>query len=413
MVECWLPYGKTEVHMSIPIQNLIRVSDPVTGQPELNLVEAIGGSIKNPIGVKPLNEIVKPTDSIAIGFEGTISRQNAAAAISAIIEELSQVGASIGDITIIVGNACRTGSNLDLLEVFNGLEILKDVQTVEHTRDTPDLREVGTTSQGTNVEINSHFADSDIRIIVGEVLLDAFTGLKGAHCTVLPALSGLATIEKNRSLAFHKNTALGVTEGNPVLSDVLESTNLSRVDFAVNLTVNPQGRLLRAFSGSLQESWKQAVSGMSDSFRVEAEADADIIVVSAGGFKFDHDLYHGAWALQSISQVTKKGATILLLAECSEGLGADGLKKLPQVDTLSELKRRYMLGAEVVHLIKSTLRRNRVILVSALPDYLIEPLGLSSARTANAALDSAIERRRGRRTLVVTHGCSTLPLVAT
>ena len=301
---------------------------------------------------------------------------------------------------------------MDLLEVFESLQPLKDVQIVEHTRGTSDLREVGTTSQGTNVEINSHFADSDLRIVVGEVLLDAYTGLKGAHCTVLPALSGLATIERNRRLAFHRNTALGAIEGNQLLSDVFESTDLSRVDFAVNLAVNPKGRLLGAFSGSPQESWKQAVSVIENSFRVEAEADADIIVVSAGGSKFDYDFYHGAWALQGVSQITKKGAVILLLAECSEGLGADGLRELPQVDTLSELKRRYMLGAEVVYLIKSTLRRNRVILVSALPDYLIEPLGLSSARTANEALESAIESRRGRRTLVVTHGCSTLPLVA-
>lgn len=412
MVECWLPYGETEVHVSIPIRNLVGVSEPVTGQPELNLVEAISGSIKVPIGAKPLNEIVKPADSIAIGFEGTMSPQNAAASISAIIEELSQAGASIGDVAIVVGNACRAGSNMNLLEVFESLQPLKELQIVEHTRGTSDLREVGTTSQGTDVEINTHFADSDLRIVVGEVLLDAYTGLKGAHCTVLPALSGLSTIERNRRLAFHRNTAPGVIEGNQLLSDVFESTDLSRVDFAVNLAVDPKGRLLRAFSGSPQESWKQAVSVMGDSFRVEAEADADIIVVSAGGSKFDYDLYHGAWALQSVSQITKKGAIILLLAECSEGLGADGLKELPQVDTLSELKRRYMLGAEVVHLIKSTLRRNRVILVSALPDYLIEPLGLSSARTANAALDSAVESRRGRRTLVVTHGCSTLPLIA-
>ncbi|MCW3992745.1 MAG: hypothetical protein NWE79_08535, partial [Candidatus Bathyarchaeota archaeon] len=60
--------------------------------------------------------------------------------------------------------------------------------------------------------------------------------------------------------------------------------------------------------------------------------------------------------------------------------------------------------------IKSTLRSNHVVLVSALPGYLAEPLGFSLARTANDALDSAVGGRRGRRTLVVTHGCSTLPV---
>jgi len=143
---------------------------------------------------------------------------------------------------------------------------------------------------------------------------------------------------------------------------------------------------------------------------VKAEADADIVVVSAGGIKFDFDLYHGVWALHNASQVAKKGSTIILLAECSEGLGADGLTKLSQVDRLSELRRRFMLGGEAVHLIKSTLRRNEVVLVSALPGYLAKPLGFSLARTANDALSSVVEGRRGRRTIVVTHGCSTLPV---
>jgi hypothetical protein len=62
-------------------------------------------------------------------------------------------------------------------------------------------------------------------------------------------------------------------------------------------------------------------------------------------------------------------------------------------------------------MIKSVLRRNEVILVSALPGYLAEPLGLSVERTASDAFEKVMQRRRGRRTLVFTHGCSTVPYV--
>ena len=143
---------------------------------------------------------------------------------------------------------------------------------------------------------------------------------------------------------------------------------------------------------------------------MKGEANADIVVVSAGGRKFDFNLYHGVWALHSASQIARKESTIIFLAECSEGLGAYGLEKLSHIDMLSELRRRFILGGKAVHLIKSTLKRNRVLLVSALPEYLAEPLGFSIARTANDALKSAVKGRRGRRTLVVTHGCSTLPV---
>ena len=154
------------------------------------------------------------------------------------------------------------------------------------------------------------------------------------------------------------------------------------------------------------------MADLGDSYKVKGEANADVIVVGAGGRRFDFDLYNAVWALNGVSAIAKRGATIILVAECLEGLGANGLQTLSEVETLSELRRRYMPGARAVHLIKSTLRRNQVVLVSALPDYLAEPLGFTVERTANAALGRVFERRRGRRTLVVTHGCSTIPFVA-
>ena len=150
---------------------------------------------------------------------------------------------------------------------------------------------------------------------------------------------------------------------------------------------------------------------MADSYKVKAEENADIIVVSAGGSRFDFDLYNSICALRSVTSLAKRGATIILLSECTEGLGAEGLETLAQVDTVNELRRRYMLGARAVYLIKSTLRRNDVILVSALPNYLAEPLGFSVVRTANDAIEQAMKNRRGRSTQVVTHGCSTVPYV--
>ncbi|UCH57217.1 MAG: hypothetical protein JSV18_07765, partial [Candidatus Bathyarchaeota archaeon] len=183
------------------------------------------------------------------------------------------------------------------------------------------------------------------------------------------------------------------------------------VDFAVHLLTNGYGELLSSFSGDLEASWSSAVPALGDSYKVKAEPNADIIVVSAGGSRFDFDLYNAVWALSGVSPIAKKGATIILLAECSEGLGAEGLDILAQVDTLGELRRRYMLGARAVHVIKSTLRSNEVVLVSSLPGYLAEPLGLSVERTANDAVEKVFERRRGRRTLILTHGCSTVPVV--
>jgi len=411
LVECWLPYGKTEVHLSIPLRNLLGMAEPDLGQPVLNQSEMIKESLRSPLYTKPLIEVLEPGASVAIALDGTITSHVATAAVSSIVEQLVLAGVSLENVAVVIGNGCREQSDPGLVEALKGDESLAGIGVIEHTRRSMDLVEVGTTSGRTKVEVDSHFAEADFHILVGEVLLDAFTGFRGAHSAVLPGISGLTTMEENRRRVFEKNAAPGVIEDNPVLIDALEAVRLARVDFAVNLIPNPNGRLLKAFSGGMEESWRRAVQELGDSYRVKAEANADIIVISSGGSKFDFDLYHGIWALHSASLVAKKGSTIILLAECSEGLGVDGITKLSHIDSLSELRRRFLLGGEAVHLIKSTLRRNEVVLVSALPDHIAEPLGFSVERTANDGLSAVVQKRRGRRTLVVTHGCSTLPVL--
>ena len=121
---------------------------------------------------------------------------------------------------------------------------------------------------------------------------------------------------------------------NPVYDDGLEAAKMAEIELSVNLVTDGMGDLLSAHSGELEKSWEGAVAEVGESHRVEAEGNADVVVVSAGGNRFDYDLYNSIWALRNAASVARRGATIILLAECSEGLGADGLETLSQVDAL-------------------------------------------------------------------------------
>jgi nickel-dependent lactate racemase len=411
MVECWLPYGKTDVYVSVPLRNLLGTVEPVKGQPSLDPRRTIIESLDEPIESKRLEDLAKPGARIAVAIDGTMAHPLAASAVSAIVETLSRTDLPTSNISIIIGNGLRERGNPDLLNAVRSYGGVQGLSVIEHSRVAENLASLGKTSMGTEVEICNMFVEADIRIAVSEVMVDHFTGLRGAQNSVLPALSGQKTITQSRSVSLSREIAPGGVVGNPAHSDSMDAAFLAEVNLAVNLVTNGWGELVKACSGNLEKSWEKAVVELGDSYRVKAEENADVIIVSAGGDRFDFDLYNSVWALESVSSITKKGATIILLAECSEGLGAGGLETLSQVDALSELRRRYMLGARAVYLIKTTLRRNEVILVSALPSYLAKPLGFDMERTANDALKKVYESRRGRRTLVITHGCTTIPYV--
>ena len=409
MVECWLPYGRTEVHVSVPLRNLIGMVEPKETQMDTSPRQIITESLQNPIGSPSLEEIMRRRRKIVVGLDGTLQPTLASSALSSILEVLQPRDIKGEDVTVVIGNGLRERSSPDLLSALQGPQLFQDIRIFEHSRDAGNLRAIGKTSKGTEVEINRAFFEATTRVAVGEVRLDPFTGMRGAHNLILPALSGASSIEKSRRLSFKSDTSPEVMAENPVYDDGLEAAKMAEIELSVNLVTDGMGDLLSAHSGELEKSWEGAVAEAGESHRVETEGNADVVVVSAGGSRFDYDLYNSIWALRNAATVARRGATIILMAECSEGLGADGLETLSQVEALPELRRRYMLGAKAVHLIKTLGKQKDLVLVSAIPSYLAEPLGLTVERTANEALSRAYERRRGRRTLVVTHGCTTIP----
>jgi nickel-dependent lactate racemase len=412
LVECWLPYGKTEVHVSVALRNLLATVEPAKSEARLDPRSVLLEALQSPIGSQRIDEVVKTGTRCALAVDGTLNPRLAAPVVSTLVVALGGAGARPEDLSVLIGNGSRDRGDPDLLESLRGVDALKGIGVESLSSRTGGLRQVGETSAGTRVQVSGTLADADFKLVVGEVLTDHLSGFSGAHTTILPQLSGPETIVGNRSLSFDEGSASGAVDGNPVFDDVMEAAEMVGPDLALNLVTDQWGSLTGARAGGIRESLAQAIDDLGESYRLRVEGDADVIIVSAGGRKFDYDLYNSIWALGGVAGIAKKGATIILLAECSEGLGAPGLDKLSRVDNLAELRRRYMLGAKAVYLIKSTLRSNEVVLVSALPNYLAEPLGFGVERTANDALEAVSSRRRGRKTLVVTHGCSTIPYAA-
>ncbi len=412
MVECWLPYGDTEVHVTVDMKDLLSIAEPVRQDAQAPVKEIVARALAEPRGSKKLEELVGPDCTVAIAVEGTTSPASAVAVLSPIVTQLVNLVVPKDRITIIVANGVREKSGKDLIKALKAAEELKGVAIVEHTRATTGLSNLGETRQRTPLMLNKVYSEAKLKIAVGEVAVDPYTGFSGAHTAILPGLASQATVEANRKLVFRGDVKPGVVELNQVKEDSLEAAMLAGCDLAVQLVANMHGRLLSAHAGALEETWGQAIYALGSGYQVNAEAGADIVVVSAGGSKRDHDLYTATWALQGASRLVKKGGAIVLLAECPEGLGAETYASLAHVEQQAELERRYALGAEALQVLRAATGKAQVLLVSSLPRYMVEPLGFSVARTANDAYEKAIEGRRGRRTLVIPYGCTTVPVGA-
>ncbi|MEM2119296.1 MAG: nickel-dependent lactate racemase, partial [Candidatus Bathyarchaeia archaeon] len=245
-----------------------------------------------------------------------------------------------------------------------------------------------------------------------------FAGYGGGRKSVLPGIAGEESVKQNHALALNANARAGILEGNPVHEDMVEAAKLARVDFVLNVVVNGRGQVVRAFSGDLEQVFSEAVKVVDEMYRLSVDRRADIVVVSAGGFPADVNLFQAYKAVDSALRVVKRGGVIVLVAECPEGHGNDAfydwMVRFGDLKTVErEIRRNFVLGGHKAYFLLKALQNHQIILVSSMPDYYAANIfRLKTARAVNDALEEAFKiAGKDSRVWVIPYGNYTLPEV--
>jgi nickel-dependent lactate racemase len=199
-----------------------------------------------------------------------------------------------------------------------------------------------------------------------------------------------------------------------------EAARLAQVDFILNVVTNGIGEIVKAFAGDLEQAFLEATRLVDDMYRVTVERRADIVVVSPGGYPADINLYQAYKGLDNALEVTKRGGTVILVAECPEGHGNqvfyDWMTRMEDLKKVErEVKRHFELGGHKAYYLLKALRSHQIILVSSLPDYYANGVfKLKTARAVNDALREALKNAGSQaKVWTMPQGNSTLPEIKT
>jgi nickel-dependent lactate racemase len=188
------------------------------------------------------------------------------------------------------------------------------------------------------------------------------------------------------------------------------------VDFILNAVVEgPEHRIVGAVAGDVTAAHRRGCALVAERGLVGIERRADLVLVSAGGYPKDLNLYQAQKALDNAAQAVRDGGVVILVAECPEGLGNRTFEAwLTAGQTpdklLDRIQQKFVLGGHKAAAIAAVLRRARVYLVSALPGGLVRRCGFRPFDNVGSALDAAWrEVGSDANLLVLPQGGSILP----
>lgn len=292
-----------------------------------DITAATLAAVRCPIASQPLQKVVRKGDKVAVIVSDVTRLVRTAEFLPVIISEINAAGVPDEDITIIVATGTHRAHTHDEDIAVCGKDIVKRIKIHQHdSRNNEELTDLGVTSFGTPILIDSYVAEADKVIITGAVSLHPMAGFGGGRKAVMPGVSGHATIMHNHAIALAPKVGdgcnplceTGLLEGNPLHEDMVEVTKKLDPAFLVNMVFTPEGKLHEVVAGHWYKAWEKGCKDLVAMAGVPIKELADVVFASAGGSPKDMNLYQSCKAHMNAVFAVKKGGIMILTLECPD-----------------------------------------------------------------------------------------------
>ncbi|MDD1720539.1 MAG: nickel-dependent lactate racemase [Euryarchaeota archaeon] len=412
-----LKYGKRETSVNLEKANVIQVIEPHEIEAQDEHTEVMQ-ALQNPIGTGQLQEIIderraRGTNPTVVIIVSDITRPTPTSTLLPhVLDALHSAKVASGQITIVFALGIHRLLTSSEMERLVGQRVFDHYRCVNH--DPNDCLYVGTTKQGTQVYANPIVVNADVKICLGTVELHYFAGYSGGYKSLLPGICSRKTIEANHKLMLKPDAAAGRLDS-PVRRDLEEAGELIGCDFVLNIVLNPKKQIVRAVAGHPVYAHREGVKTVDSMYIIPIKELADVVIVSAGGAPKDINLFQSQKALDNAQYALKEGGSIILAAECPEGLGERVFERWVnearnKQELIDRLDYAFEIGGHKAGLLAKLAQKADVYVVSELEKELAERAFLLCAHDLNDALQATQEKYGPDATVIVMpHGAYTLP----
>jgi nickel-dependent lactate racemase len=372
-----LKYGDGTRTVAVPEGKLRGIHEPryLPGLPDLKA--AILSALENPMGGTRLADVGSAGKTVAVLVDDVTRAVPTGKILEIFVPYLAKMGFDPAKIEFICAVGAHRGLSEEELERIAG-SLRGRLRVINHDPDDPaHLVALGRTSLGTELKINRVFREADVKLIVCDTEYHQFCGYGGGAKSVLPGIADRASIETCHSRLEAPGAEPGRIEGNPVREEIDEAGRMAEVDLILNVVLNDKKEIVRVFAGDVYEAFLAGTKVVDEMYKAGITEQVDTVIVSAGGYPKDINLYQAQKAIESGVRIVRKGGTIIVLAECREGAGStlfhQWMTREKDLDTIiRKIREKFVLGAHKAFQFARELKWAEVYLYSGMDPKLIE-----------------------------------------
>ncbi len=414
-----LPYGKEQLSLDLDVSFSPVTILPAVVSPSGDEKVIVKDAIEHPVGSFSW-DAVKPTGTVAIAINDKTRPVPNDVMIPLILQKMAEIGFLPEQITFFIATGTHIPMPGDEFHLILPAEIISRYKIVSHDcDDAGNLHYLGKTSRQTSVWVNSAFFKSDLKILVGNIEPHHFMGYSGGAKTAGIGLTGRETINQNHSMLVDPQSTFGVYETNPTRMDLEEIGDMIKIDAALNVVMNSSKQIMHAVMGSPREVMLRGIPVSKRICQTKVETGKfDLVIASPGGYPKDINLYQSQKGLSHAASITRDGGCVILVAQCSEGVGSNSYEAFMEGITTTEqiytkLKQEgFRVGPHKSLQFAREQDRIRIILISNISPTRVKRLLLEPADSIeNAFMKAMATLPTSPRIAIMPRATNTIPLI--
>jgi nickel-dependent lactate racemase len=410
-----LAFGSTRIEFKIPERNLASVILPSEFETKEEGTSLIKKALENPIKSRRLSEIVKPDSKVAIIVSDVTRPTPTAKLLPPLLDELYLGGAKDENITIVFALGLHRNQTEEESRKLVGEQVYERIHCIQHSRKR--CRYLGETSFGTPIEVFEEIADSDVIISTGTLEFHYYAGYSGGGKSILPGISSEKSILSYHSFysKLFEGDPLSGRIDSPARKNIEEAAGVAGLKFILNVVLNSKKEIVAAVAGDFIEAHRKGVEVVDSMYKVPVEP-ADAAIVSCGGFPKDINLFQATKSLENAVFAVKKGGSIVLVAECNEGIGDKVYErwstecKTPD-EAIRKFRKCFEFGGHKAATVGRTAKTFKLYLVSKLPDTESRSAFFIPVKNVEKALEKILSENPDAKIHVMPNGGWTLPVM--
>lgn len=377
-------------------------------------------ALREPIGAKPLAELVSAGDRVAIVIPDGTRALPCDRLVPWLLDELSHVPRS--RIVVVNGTGShRPNTRAEMRRMLGG-GVVDTVRVVNHDAFDPSRNAyAGRDLDGGEVFLCREYVEADRRIVLGFIEPHFVAGFSGGYKGVFPGVADIGAIKR-----YHRADIIGDpastwarVEGNPTQERVRHAGSLVPVDFLMNVTLNRKREITGCFFGEVDAAWRAGCGYVRCTATAEADRRYDLVVTSNSGFPLDQNLYQSVKGMSAAAQIVRRGGTILCCAECGDGFPDHGnfrgrLTGLPSpraiLDWIDRLEEP-VADQWQLQILAMILEKAQVALYSTIPSDQVLSAHMTPVADADAFIRGYLEGNPGASMAVLPEGPQTIPML--